>query len=699
MSSTSDSPIVTATDLQARAGGVDPEAVWLHVLSSSVIATAFVAITAILVWALRHRVDAPFRRMLMLFSGLIFCSGAIFVIGVFNIWDTQMWSEGVLKALAAAVAVGAAITIYRVAPAMVRSPGPLDLERINRELESRAHERTAELEDANARLRNEVAERERAEAEVRDLNARLSERVEELETLFKVLPVAVAISEDRACARVRGNPAMMRLLRTGPDRNMSLSTGASDGPTHFQVWRRGRCLLPEELPMQTVGREGCELRDFEETVVHADGARCEIIADVVPLRRADGVVRGVVGVFRDLTELKRTTEERLLFERRVLETQKTQSIGRLAAGVAHDFNNLLAVVKGAVELARDEPGMPEAAARRLGTVDFAIRRASDLCEQMLSYAGQGRLTLQKVNVNESVQKAVNLVRSSFPRGRDVVLELDGNVGTIDSDPSQMTQVVVNLFTNALEASERTGAPVRISTSVVEIDERDLRTIQPAESLAPGRCVVICVKDVGLGMDALTLRQLFTPFFSTKFQGRGLGLAAVLGVARSHRGGVRVWSQPNRGTRVEVFLPIGQRREEESAPPPVVSEKWLQRPRRVLVVDDEAMIRRVVASFLESRGYEVETAGGGREALEMLDSAEYGLVVLDAAMPEMDGFETMRRFKPVRPQLAVVIISGSARDEIVERFQPLGPDAVLHKPFEFSELQGVLEKVFGDREPG
>ncbi|MGH8018620.1 MAG: hybrid sensor histidine kinase/response regulator [Opitutaceae bacterium] len=696
--STSDSPSMAGVELQAHAGGIDPGAVWLHMLSSSVIAAAFVAITAILVWALRYRADASFRRTLMLFGGLIFCSGATFVIGVLNIWDAQQWTESVLKALAAAVALGAAITIYRVAPMIARSPGPADFARINRDLEGRVHERTAELEDANARLRNEVAERERAESEVRNLNARLSERVEELEALFRVLPVAVALAEDQACMRVRGNPAMDRLLRTGPDRNMSLTPGAPDAPTHFQVWRRGRCLLSEELPMQTVGREGCELRDFEETIVHADGTRCEVIADVVPLRRADGVVRGVVGVFRDLTELKRTTEERLIFERRVLETQKTQSIGRLAAGVAHDFNNLLAVIKGAMDLARGENGMPENAVRRLDTADFAVRRASDLCEQMLSYAGQGRLTKQHVDVNESVQKSVNLVRSSFPRGRDVVLELDGNTGSIEADPSQVTQVVVNLLTNALEASEQTGAPVRISTGVVEVDEEDLRAIQPADSLAPGRCAFICVKDVGLGMDALTLRQLFTPFFSTKFQGRGLGLAAVLGVARSHRGGVRVWSQPNRGTRVEVFFPIGPRNNGEGTriPPPVVSKNWVQRPRRVLVVDDEAMIRRVVASFLESRGFAVETAGGGREALEMLDSAEYGLIVLDAAMPDLDGLETMRRFKPVRPQLAVIIISGSAQEEIVERFRTLEPDAILHKPFEFSELEEVLGRIYENR---
>ncbi|BET67488.1 hypothetical protein ASA1KI_24060 [Opitutales bacterium ASA1] len=537
-----------------------------------------------------------------------------------------------------------------------------------------------------------LSDLERRATETRAANERLSERVDELETLFRVLPVGVAIAEDAACTRVRGNAAMNQLLRLESGRNMSLSAGEEQAPKHYEIWRRGKRLGLDELPMQRAGREGEDLRDFEETVVHEDGSRHDVIADVVPLRRADGSVRGVVGVFREVTEMKRAEEERLVLERRILEAQKMQGIGRLAAGVSHDFNNLLAVVKGAAELARADPEISESVRRRLETIDFAVQRASDLCEQMLSYAGRGSMTLQKVDVNESVRRAAALVRSSFPNARDAVLELDGGVGSIDSDPSQLVQVVVNLFTNALEASEHTRAPVRISTGIVDVQEAELVGIQPVDSLVPGRCVSICVKDVGTGMDTATMRQIFTPFFSTKFQGRGLGLAAVLGIARSHRGGVRVWSQPNRGTRMEVLLPAGvveAPRSSKSIPRAMGSSG----SRRVMVVDDEPMIRRVIATYLQSQEIEVDTAAGGREALELLESAEYGLIVLDASMPEMDGYETLRRLRTSHPGMAVLVISGGDQRAVVERFRDLEPVAVLHKPFEFSALNEVVQVVF------
>ena len=695
MQSTNEFAMASAIELQARGGGFDSDVDWVHTLSAGAIAVAFAMITGVLIWLLRSRVNAPLRTKSLVVGATISCSGALVAIGLCGAQSSGFLGIGIIQAAFLLVAAMAGAGAYRRAPFLVKAPGAADDESGGPTI--RSEERGSAFEESIKELRSEIAERDRSTAAGRALSLRLGDRVEEMETLIKVLPVGVAIAEDPGCAKVRGNPQMNHLLRLDADRNMSLSSPAGDAPSNFQVWRHGRRLLPEELPMQTAGRENREVHNFEETIVHADGTRHEIICDVVPLRRQDGTVRGVVGVFRDVTELKRAAEEHLLFERKMLETHKLQSIGHLAAGVAHDFNNLLAVIKGAAELARSESGVPEPAIQRLRTVDIAVRRASDLCQQMLSYAGQGQMSLQKVDVNESVQHAVGLVRSSFPRGRDVELRLDSTLGTIESDPSQMVQVVVNLFTNALEASERTVAPVRISTSIVEIEQKDLQSIQPVDSLVPGRCIALCVQDEGVNMDAVALSQLFTPFFSTKFRGRGLGLAAVLGVARSHRGGVRVWSQPSRGTRVEVFFPVTQTHDMFRPATSTRMTSGAKRPRRVLVVDDEAMFRRVIASLLLSQRFEAETAGGGREALEMLQTGDYGLVMLDATMPGMDGLETMRRLKHVKPDIPVVVISGSSREEVTARFRPLNPEAILHKPFELLELQRVLDQIFGSGE--
>ncbi len=414
---------------------------------------------------------------------------------------------------------------------------------------------------------------------------------------------------------------------------------------------------------------------------------------VVPLIGPDGSCDTLLSCSRDVTERKREEANRLAIERKLQESQRLESLGLLASGAAHDFNNLLTGIMGMTSLVQQRLGEDHAVQSLLSKVLLSCERAAGLCTQMLAYAELQRVVAEPVSVAGLIELTCDLVRVSMPK--NVVLTADFEQGAwIRADRTQIQQVLLNLLLNAAESIEGAGA-VRVRTFHPDREqlERELRgaVVAPADATIP--FLAIRVTDTGIGMDALTTSRIFEPFFSTKFTGRGLGLAATLGIVRAHGGGLTVRSEPGVGSEFTLYLALASEERSVAEPPPATACSG----GRILIVDDEASVRDVSAEVLRVAGYEVTVAGSGSEALELYDGdlARPDLVLLDLTMPGLDGFQTLGELRTRDARLPVVLMSGYAEGSIRDRAAADAALEFLQKPFRPRQLlemcAGAIER--------
>ncbi|NJM13821.1 MAG: response regulator [Synechococcaceae cyanobacterium SM1_2_3] len=402
----------------------------------------------------------------------------------------------------------------------------------------------------------------------------------------------------------------------------------------------------------------------------------------------------------DVTERKWAEEKRLQLERQMQQTQKLESLGVLAGGIAHDFNNLLAIILGNASLALDELPPNSPAHDSLMAIEATSLRAAELCRQMLAYSGKGRFAIENIRLGALIGEMVSLLKSSLSKKAILNLNLKEPLPTMRGDPSQIRQVVMNLVINASEAiGERSGV-VTISTGVMECSHEYLCDVYLDERLTEGAYVWLQIADTGCGMDAETQRRIFEPFFTTKFTGRGLGLSAVLGIVRGHRGTLKVYSKPGKGTTIKVLFPIAT----EDAMPVGAYDGAMPSDWRgtgiVLLVDDEESIRGMGTRMLERLGFQVLAAADGRAALEIYRARrdEIALVLLDLTMPHMDGTETFRELRRIDPSVRVVISSGYTESEIAPRFASERLSGFLQKPYALYALAQCLRGALSGGEP-
>jgi PAS domain S-box-containing protein len=430
---------------------------------------------------------------------------------------------------------------------------------------------------------------------------------------------------------------------------------------------------------------------WEGLHVHKDGHRIPVEIST-NLFGYEGKLVAVTTV-RDLTERKRSEQKQRELEVQMQQAQKLESLGILAGGIAHDFNNLLTAILGHANLALMDLA-PESPVRdSLREIDKASGRAAELCRQMLAYAGKGRFVVEPINLSRLIEELAHLLRVSISKKVLLRCHLAEGLPAIEADPAQLRQVAMNLVINAAEAIGATEGIIAISTGVRQCDKEYLRGNHLIEELAPGQYVFLEVADTGCGMDAETRRRIFDPFFTTKFAGRGLGLAAVLGIVRSHQGMLKVESEPGRGTTFRVLFPAVARS--------VVSAESGENPPwrgtgTVLLVDDEESVRNVAGRMLERCGFKVIRAGDGREAVERFrtQAAEIVCVLLDLAMPRMDGEETFRELRRIKPDVRVVLATGYSDQEIAERFCSAGLAGFIEKPYRVEALSAKLRAVLG-----
>jgi len=398
-----------------------------------------------------------------------------------------------------------------------------------------------------------------------------------------------------------------------------------------------------------------------------------------------------VTALRDLTERKHAEEERKRFERQMQESQKLESLGVLAGGLAHDFNNILMGLMGNADLALLRLPAESPVRDHLNRIMASAERAAELTRQMLAYAGKGQYLAGPIDLSSLVRDLAQLLAAAVSKKAKLRLETGEKLPVILGDTAQLGQILINLVTNASEALGEGRGSITVATGEVEADRGYLARAHLGEGLEPGRYAYLEVTDTGCGMNTETQGRLFDPFFSTKFAGRGLGLAAVLGITRAHRGAIQVKSEPDRGTSVRILFPPAEptaTREKEARY--LVSTPTGQAA-AVLVVDDEPAVREVARAALEAAGYQVLTAADGREGAEIFRTRarEIGAIVLDATMPRLSGAEALQEIRGVRPGVPVLLSSGYREEDARERFGQAGIQGFLQKPYRTAEL---LEKV-------
>ncbi len=397
----------------------------------------------------------------------------------------------------------------------------------------------------------------------------------------------------------------------------------------------------------------------------------------------------------DISGIKKAEEERFAIERRLQQAQKLEGLGVLAGGIAHDFNNILMAVLGHAELALDEISPLSPARQNLREIALAARRAGDLCRQMLAYSGKASFAHEPIRLKELIEEMVHLLQISISKKAVLNLRLDPGLPPVMGDPSQARQVVMNLILNASESLGDKSGVVTVSTGAVLCDEACLRGMEIFEDLAPGLYLWVEVADTGCGMDRETRARLFKPFFSTKFTGRGLGLAAVLGIMRAHQGAIKVYSEPGKGTSFRVYFPVSEKLEESAGSGEDSASAW-RGSGTILLVDDEETLRALGTRMLERLGFSVLTASDGEEALEIYRrrGREIALVLLDLTMPRMDGAETFAELRRLDPSVKVVMASGYGAKHVAEQFAGRNLDGVVQKPYPEAELRAVLARILG-----
>jgi PAS domain S-box-containing protein len=321
------------------------------------------------------------------------------------------------------------------------------------------------------------------------------------------------------------------------------------GWSEEEVLGRPLPVIPEDLAEEfrhqlDTFRRGEKLAGVEARRRKKDGSTIEIGLWSAPLRDASGAIRATLVIAVDLTERKR-------IEQQLRETQKLESIGVLAGGIAHDFNNLLTGILGNMSLAMEQVPPGDPVRELLGRSLRSSERAAELVRQLLAYAGKGRFIVEPIDLSALVRELSPLLMTSIPKPVRFELELAAELPLIEGDFVQIEQIVINLATNAAEAIGNRAGTVLIRTGVRDV-------VAQNGELAPGRYVYLEVRDDGCGMDKATQAQIFDPFFSTKFTGRGLGLAAVSGIVRGHCGAIHVTSEPGKGSTFEVLLPAASR---------------------------------------------------------------------------------------------------------------------------------------------
>ncbi len=401
------------------------------------------------------------------------------------------------------------------------------------------------------------------------------------------------------------------------------------------------------------------------------------------------------GICLDISERKKAEAEKLLMEKQIRQAQKLESIGVLAGGIAHDFNNMLTAIIGNSELALMDISEMSPAVPRLNNINKVAMSAAGLCKQMLAYSGKGFFQMAPLNLNELIREMEQMLTASISKKAKLDLRLDEKIPFIKADLPQVQQILMNLVINSSEAIGDKPGTITIMTRQIKCSGEYLKTFDLIDEMVEGVYVCMEISDTGCGMDRETLGKIFDPFFTTKFTGRGLGLAAVLGIVRSHKGALKIYSEPGRGTSFKIFFPAIESSTGIKKAEIRHGQDWYGSG-TILLVDDDEQIRNVCKKLLERIGFDVITAVDGKDALDVFsrNRDKISCVILDLTMPRMDGKEAYRELMLIDPDIKVIISSGYNEIEVMRSFGEKGPAGFIQKPYQLENMKEELKKVLG-----
>jgi PAS domain S-box-containing protein len=511
-------------------------------------------------------------------------------------------------------------------------------------------------------LIQDVAERVRAERELRDREA-------DLRTVLNSIGDAViAVDTDRRVRRM--NPAAEGL--TG------WSAGEARGRPLSEVYR----IVDEDTRRPSPPDRGTQA-GARLALIGRDSAERLVAETVAPLRNERGEIQGRVFVFRDITE-------RIRLEDRLHQAQKMEAIGQLAGGVAHDFNNMLGGILGAAEMMEIRAGEDPKLRRLIRLIFEGARKASDLTQKLLAFGRKGKVRSTPVNLHEVVRDAVHLLERSIDRRIIICLDLAASDPVTTGDPAQLQNALLNLGINARDAMPE-GGRITIASRIVHFDA-------PPEwseglSVPAGDYVEVTVTDIGGGIPDEVRTRVFEPFFTTKETGRGtgLGLAAVFGTLQEHGGGIRLESEPGKGTTFSLYF----RHVPDADPLHVPEESEVHRGQgRILLVEDEPIVRAMGEDLLREMGYEVVSAVDGLGALELFEreSGRFDLVILDMVMPRLNGRDTFFALRLADPDVRVLLSSGFSHGLHLREALDAGAAGFIQKPYTRASLGRMLAEV-------
>jgi PAS domain S-box-containing protein len=609
----------------------EPGLIWLQAGSDAVVALAYYSIPLALLHFVWRRRDLAFRWVFWLFAAFIMACGTTHVFGALTLWVPLYWLDGVTKAITAALSLATACILWPLIPKALALPSPEELQHVN-----------ATLRESEERFRSAM------------LHSAIG--------MALVAPSGKWLQVNEAVCQITGYEAEELLGLTFQE--ITYPEDLNTDLYHVAALLRG---------------ETTNYR-MEKRYVRKDGSLVWVLLAVSLVRDPAGQPLYFISQIENIHERKRAEAELRESEERLRQAEKMTALGQLAGGIAHDFNNVLQAVEGSVSLIRRHAPTNAKVARLADVVEGAARRGSSVTRRLLSFARLDELRAEPIDVSAMLGDLCEVLRHTL--GSNVITHVAVAPGLplMLADRGQLETVLVNLATNARDAMPDGGA-LNISANARLVPDEDRSC-----SLAPGQYVQLTVADTGTGMDAATLGHAVEPFFTTKPQGKGtgLGLSMARGFAEQSGGILAIDSKLGKGTTVTVWLPAAK----TSAlidPKPLLYDTPIASlgSQRILLVDDEALVREVVAAQLTELGYQVIQADNGATALAIIDAGEQvDLLVSDLSMPGMDGVSLIRTLQSRGFHAPAILLTGYAAE--VDAFDD-SVFTLLRKPVSEAQL--------------
>ena len=645
----------------------EPGLVWLHVISDIVTGIAYYSIPAALFYFAYKRRDLPFHRVILLFGVFILACGTTHFLAAYTVFVADYWIEGGVKAFAAMISAVAAYYMIPLIPEAIAMPSLTKSLKENQEL--------------NAQLENKLGELNAKTRELVEANRELNLSESRFRVQFEHAPDAIVVYDVARNVFVDANANAERLF------GCSRAELLASGPERFYSSSQPDGLPVAESIEKMIGRTlSGESMMFERAVHNAEGK--DLLCEV-RLARLPFTDRTLIhGSYIDITERKKLEEQ-------LRQSQRMESVGRLAGGIAHDFNNLLTVVTGYSELMLGRLAEDSSLRNDAEEIKRAGERAASLTQQLLAFSRRQVLQPKVLDLNEVVSRMEKMLRRLIGENVELRTNPGAELWSVKADPGQVEQVLVNLVVNARDAMPGGGKLV-IETGNVFLDEKYSREHLPAQ---PGPYVMFAISDTGVGMDKVTMSRVFEPFFTTKESGKGtgLGLSTVYGIVKQSGGYIWVYSEPGKGTTFKSYLPR-ETGDAVAAPRPARSvTRAVGNETILVVVEDDEAVRKLAARILGTAGYTVLAAASGGEALQAMERhrGPVQLLLTDVVMPQMGGKELAQRVALQRPGLRVLYMSGYTDDAIVHHGVLDANTHFVGKPLNAADLTRKVREVLDE----